>query len=147
MEACWASCLGNCSEKMTREHLVSAALFLDDQISVQGFPWCKGEPVQIGLSGLTSKILCGKHNSDLSGVDTSGGEAFDALRQLRRLCNVREKWPDRRWSLSRHEADGHGFELWCLKTLINLCCNREKPIGRDSMHPGRPSDRLFTSAY
>jgi hypothetical protein len=147
MDACWASCLGGCSNKITREHLVSAALFLDNQIRVEGLPWCKGEPVQIGLSNLTSKILCKKHNSDLSGIDTAGGNAFDAFRQMRGLCNVREKWPDRRWSLFRYKVDGVGFERWCLKTLINLCCNRERPIGRDSTIAGRPSDRLVRIAY
>jgi hypothetical protein len=147
MSACWASCLGNCADKITREHLVSENLFLDDEMTVEGFPWCKGKPVKVGLASLTAKILCEQHNSDLSEVDTAGGQAFDALREARRVANIRERNLKHRWSVRRTRIDGRRFERWCLKTLINLCCDRENPIGRDSAIPGRPSERLVRMAY
>src|SRR5215472_15242717 len=64
---------------------------MDNSVMVEGFPWCKGQVVKIGLSGLTSKILCEKHNNDLSDIDTAGIRGFEALGEMRRLANVREK--------------------------------------------------------
>jgi hypothetical protein len=147
MSDCWAACLGNCSDKISREHLVSENLFLDDEMTVQGFPWCKEKPVKIGLASLTAKILCRQHNSDLSEVDTAGGNAFAAFRESRRLANIREKQPKYRWRVVRTEIDGCGFERWCLKTLINLSYDRDRPIGRDSSQVGKPSNRLVQIAY
>jgi hypothetical protein len=103
--------------------------------------------VKIGLSGLTSKILCEKHNNDLSDIDAAGIRGFEALREMRRLANVREKLKQERWRVFRDKVDGFGLERWCLKTLINLCCDREAAIGRDSTVSGRPSDRLVRIAY
>ena len=147
MSDCWAKSLGNCSDKISREHLVSEYLFLDDEMNVQGFPWCKEKSVKVGLASLTAKILCRQHNSDLSDVDTAGGKAFGAFRESRLLANIREKRPKYRWSIVRTEIDGRGFERWCLKTLINLSYDRDRPIGRDSLRSGKPSDRLVRIAY
>ena len=47
----------------------------------------------------------------------------------------------------RDKVDGYGLERWCLKTLINLCCDRSAAIGRDSTVAGRPSERLVRIAY
>ena len=146
MESCWASSLGNCSDKLSREHLVSSSLFPYDLILVQGFPWCR-EPVQVGVSSLTAKILCGRHNSELSPIDDAGAHAFDVFREARRISNVREKMKARTWKVVRHKIDGPAFERWCLKTLINIACNRDLPIGRDSVIAGRPSERLVRIAY
>ena len=147
LDACWASCLDNCSDKLSREHLVSGGLFTDNSVMVEGFPWCKGQAVKIGLSGLTSKILCEKHNNDLSDVDTAGIRGFKVLREMRRLANVREKLKQERWRVFRDKVNGYGLELWCLKTLINLCCDRQAAIGRDSTVAGGPSERLVRIAY
>jgi hypothetical protein len=147
MKTCWAACLGGCSDTISREHLVSRNLFVDEELTVEGFPWCKGQSVKVGLGALTSKILCKKHNSDLSDVDAIGGKTFAAFRETRRLANIREKKQKYRWTIVRTTIDGLGFERWCLKTLINLSYDRDKPIGRDSLHPGKPSDRLVRIAY
>src|SRR5690348_538201 len=147
MESCWASCLGNCSNKLSREHLVSKSLFLSESIRVQGFPWCKDDPVDIGISGLTSKILCELHNNDLSPYDQSGAQAFATFRESMRLDNVRRNMEPRRWNVKKFRIDGPGLERWCLKTLINLSCNGTLPIGRDSQVVGRPSERLVRVAF
>lgn len=139
--------MGDCSDKISREHLISENLFLDDDMTVEGFPWCKGKQVKIGLASLTAKILCNQHNSDLSDVDTIGGETFAAFRESRRLANQREKNPRYRWTVVYTKIDGRGFERWCLKTLINLCYDRNQPIGRDSSEVGKASERLVQIAY
>jgi hypothetical protein len=147
MEACWASCLGECSSELSREHLVSQSLFVGNEVTVQGFAWCKDEPKKIGLSNLTSKILCTRHNSQLSQVDDAGANAFRSIREMVRLSKIREKIKNKIWRVIKYEIDGRNLERWFLKTLINLSSNEEFPIGRDSRVFGRPSERLVRIAY
>lgn len=145
--ACWATCLGECSDKMSREHLVSASIFPQGQIRVQGFPWCMNEPKEIGISELTARILCVRHNNDLSPVDDAGLAAFGVFKEIRRLSNVRNTMKPRRWNVVKYQIDGPMLERWFLKTLINISCDGEWPIGRASEVPGRPHDKLVKIAY
>jgi hypothetical protein len=146
MDDCWANSLGGCCNTLSREHLVSAGLF-GDIVEVGGFPWCKKAPIRVGISAVTSKILCARHNNELSPIDDTGQRAFFAFRELARLSTVRSRLKPDVWNVKRYEIDGLGLERWFLKTMINLCCNREYPIGDDSVVPGRPSDRLVRLAY
>jgi hypothetical protein len=132
---------------MSREHVVTRALFVDDVVTVQGFPWCKAEPIKIGLQNLTAKILCGKHNNDLSDVDSVGAKAFDALREATHLSNVRGKLKPIIWRIVRYHIDGPKLERWFLKTLINIAFGRENRIGKDSLESGLPSRRLVEIAF
>ena len=147
MESCWAHCLGNCNQKLSGEHLVSESLFTSERVSVQGFQWCKESPKEIGLSSFTAKILCSRHNSALSPVDEAGGKAFAALREMRRLSNIREKLRPQVWHIVKRSIDGKGLERWFLKTLINLCHNQGHPIGLESPTAGRPSEHLVRTAF
>lgn len=117
---CWASVIGDCSEDGSREHLVSKALFESSTIRVQGFPWCKDEPKEVGLSSLTAGILCVRHNNALSNLDAAGARAFSAIRDATRLLNVRAKQPRKRWTVRESRIDGRLLERWFLKTTINL---------------------------
>ena len=147
MDSCWAACLGDCNDKLSREHLVSSSLFVGDTVLVQGFPWCKDKPIEIGIANLTARILCSKHNNNLSAADDAGAKAFGTLREVERIDGERKRMPPRLWNVVRHKIDGRALERWCLKTLINICCDREHPIGTDSNVPGRPSARLVRIAY
>lgn len=53
---CWAAALGDCAQKITREHVVSQCLFEGDQIMVQGFKWCLKKPKSIGLATLSRRF-------------------------------------------------------------------------------------------
>lgn len=147
MTNCWAASLGGCGGKISREHLVPKCLFLTDKITVQGFPWCLDKPKEIGLANLTAKILCEKHNNALSPTDTSAGQSFDTFRQMTHLSNTRSAMRPRIWTVKRYKIDGKQLERWCLKTLINIACERKYPIGRDSDTSGRPSDRLVQITF
>src|SRR5687768_3950665 len=99
---CWASIIGGCSDKASREHLVSASLWTKERLDVVGFPWCKDSPKRIGLSSLTGKVLCTEHNSLLSEADEAGKAAFDAFRDADELAYRRGKQvPYRRWKIRR----------------------------------------------
>jgi hypothetical protein len=145
--SCWAQSLGGCGNKLSREHIVSASLFTANTIKVQGFPWCRDAQVEIGVSGLTAKILCAKHNNDLSPLDEIAGKAFETMRAVRDLGETRKKLKQRIWNVKQFKVDGALLERWFLKTLVNIACGGECPIGRDSDTDGRPSNRLVRMAY
>jgi hypothetical protein len=65
---CWAAHVGGCSEKISREHLISRSLFPNPTVLVEGFDWCE-KPRKVGIDTLTRKILCTHHNSALSTAD------------------------------------------------------------------------------
>ena len=144
---CWAECLGNCNSKQSREHVISKGLWLGNTVNVQGFSWCQDAPKEIGISGLTAKMLCTLHNNTLSPVDSSAGKAFDALREMTRLKNVREGMKAHAWNIKKYFIDGVILERWFLKTLINIAFDGKYAIGSDSTVAGRPSERLVRIAY
>ena len=144
---CWAESIGNCTDTLSGEHIVSKGLFTDAPIVVQGLSWCKDEPKTIGLNGLTRKILCTRHNSALSPLDDAAIAAFNAFRESVRLTDVREKMKERRWNVVHLQLDGDGLERWFLKTLINVTLGGQAKIGPNSNTPGQPSADLVAIAY
>jgi hypothetical protein len=147
---CWAACLEECDEKISREHTVSACLFESPEIVVQGFPWCLGKPRTVGLSSLVSKILCRKHNSMLTEVDSAALEALNIFRKLSDLNNARENIFLRKgfhWTIRHFCIDGPLLERWFLKTLINVSVGRTLKIGPDATSAGMPSSELVQIAF
>ena len=147
MRKCWAACLGNCSDKMSGEHIVSAGLFTADMVVVQGLSWCKDQPKTIGLSNLTRNILCAHHNSILSPVDDAAVKAFDVIRECVRLTDARALMKERHWNIVRLHIDGAALERWFLKTLVNVTVGGRDRIGSKSLIPGEPGADLVEIAY
>lgn len=147
MKECWATCLGDCSDKISREHIISACLFPADKIMVQGPAWCKDEPKEIGLASLTKKILCTKHNSDLSEIDAAAVEAMNALRDATRLMNLRIERKIKSPSVKRFHIDGLALERWFLKTFINIAYKGAYPIGSKSAKTWTPSPELVEIVF
>lgn len=144
---CWASCLGGCSNKISREHTITKAMFLDKEIEVSGMPWCADQPKKIGLGSLTAKVLCVVHNSALSPVDEEAVRFAEAMRESFRLLAVRHRLKQKHWTLKKFSIDGRRMERWFLKTLINATCHRESPIGVDAHSAGLPSQSLVEIAF
>jgi hypothetical protein len=143
---CWAAPLGNCADKITREHVVSKCLFETDTVMVQGFNWCLNEPKQIGLANLVGRILCKRHNEGLSDLDAAALNAFKVFREGIRLNQVRGRLKKPIcWNVKRLEINGPLLERWFLKTLINLSIGGAWPIG--SGVKGRPSKELVEIAF
>jgi hypothetical protein len=147
MKTCWAACLGNCSDKISGEHLVSAGMFDDDQVRVQGLSWCLHEPKKIGLSSLVKNVLCTNHNSQLSPVDEAGISARNNLKEAFRLHQVRSNARVGRWTKSRFEVDGINLERWFLKTLITLSFGGPLPVGAQSRDSETPYQRLVEVCF
>ena len=147
MKFCWAACLGGCSGKRSREHIVSPSFFDGESIMVSGFSWCKNKEKEIGLSSLTAKILCVKHNNDLSDVDIAAAHAFDVFREASKLSNIRKKMKPRLWRVVKYSIHGLLLERWFLKTLINISSNSEYRIGNLAKKAGQPSESLVKIAF
>jgi len=146
MKNCWAACLGNCSDKISGEHIVSAGMFDTDTVMVQGFSWCLNAPKEIGLASLVKNVLCTTHNSELSPVDEAGIAARNILKECVRLNDVRSKIGHGRWNLSRFEVVGLDLERWGLKTLITLGYG-QSPVGAQSKDSKTPDERLVEICF
>ena len=147
MNDCWAACLGDCSDKMSREHIVTQAMYpADNEVTVSGLPWCL-EPKTVGMASLTVKSLCVAHNSALSEVDQEAVQFAQSMRESFRLLQVRVTSKNHRWRIKRFPINGYKLERWLLKTLINVAYGRGSPIGTDSKEAGLPSKRLVEIAF
>jgi hypothetical protein len=132
---------------MSKEHIVTAGLFLDDKIMVQGLQWCKNRPKEIGLASFTKKNLCTKHNSDLSVVDDAAISSINELREATRLGNLRIERKIKRPTIKRFKIDGPALERWFLKTFINITFKQAYPIGSESAQPWLPPCDLVEVAF
>lgn len=147
-DVCWAEALGDCSDKLTGEHVVSKGLFPDtSRIFVHGLSWCKDAPKEIGVNAFTRKILCSKHNSELSAADNAAIDAAKTFREAFRLLDVRQPLKPRIWNTVRLRVDVYGLERWFLKTLINIVLGQDRLIGAEADCPGKPSRRLVEVAF
>jgi hypothetical protein len=50
MGYCSAEALGNCSDTISKEHVVTEGMFPGRTIFVKGLPWCLNEPKEIGIA-------------------------------------------------------------------------------------------------
>jgi len=108
---CWATMLGECGRGRSREHYISDGIFDGELVTAVGLPWCREEPVTIGLKRAVAKILCAKHNAALSGFDA---EAAKLSRFLQ--TNVL----DQPLVESTIALQGSLLEKWAIKTFLNL---------------------------
>lgn len=130
---CWANYRSDCDRGMSREHLLSKALFPDQTVYVSGFDWCNGEEIRIGINSLQRRFLCGKHNNDLSPADEAGVKAIEAFAT----------------GAYQGEIQGSLLERWLLKTAINLSIGHDHHIGWGMAEsvPGWPSPYLLAVAF
>lgn len=111
MNRCWAAALGDCSRVMSREHVISQGVFTDEKLHVEGVPWLgTNQGRQLGKRALTARVLCKRHNEQLSSLDTTAGQLSGALRAL--YASQRT---------TTFSLDGWLYERWCLKVLLNVC--------------------------
>lgn len=142
--SCWASSYSKCKGKISREHLVSAGIFEQKNIFVQGFDWCKENEKEVSVASITSKVFCERHNNSLSDVDQAG---IDAIRIFESTLPDKAKSIDT--SKIKEYIDGYTFERWLLKIAINISFNRKNHIGvgmADS-ELGKPSPYLLAIVF
>ena len=110
--ACYASALNDCSEKLSREHYVSAGVLdlLGKEHRITNASWlpAKEQSAALATSALSSNILCERHNSALSPLDRHAKEFFTEL--VWGFSDMPPSDPQRRVTF-----DGEQIELWVLK--------------------------------
>lgn len=117
---CYASSLGGCSAKLSREHYISESVLkqiglgldLERRDQIGNISWNRRSP-----QSMTAKILCERHNSVLSPLDKAGAALFHTINALENeLADNRDM---RRPFHSK--LDGHATERWLLKCAFGLC--------------------------
>lgn len=123
---CYASDLADCSTKISREHFISRSLlqFLNsnNNLLVSGFPWVDSGGKFLPPSSLTSKILCERHNSSLSPLDSIAVRLFNAFDE-RGATGSGQKL--------LYLFNGHDLERWLLKILCGFACSGSLPLDFD----------------
>jgi len=115
---CYFRHFGDCSKTLTAEHFFTHAILRlldeDGHLWITGYPW---QPIgeehrSFSPKSLVSKILCSRHNSALSPLDSVATKFFSVL--------AGEEFRDHLLrSIDRfYLFNGHDIERWMLKTLI-----------------------------
>lgn len=117
-EKCYMSSTANCSTKLSREHYISKSILSQfGGLGVEGLPWHDSEhKFEYGVEALTSKVLCTRHNSSLSPLDSMAGHAFKQITDA--MIYVTKKSLARKTSY--YFVSGDAFELWGVKSLLGL---------------------------
>lgn len=112
---CFLSHVTPCQGGISREHYISRSVLEkigEGSVQIGGLDWqAKNQLQSIGIGALTAKILCEKHNSALSHLDTEAGRLFQTIHLI-------DKQPD---AVSDHsDFDGRTIERWLLKLAAGL---------------------------
>ena len=131
---CYACGDRNCSNKISKEHFISATLLrqihLNNAAKVAGLRWQEKETFNlIPISGLASSILCERHNNALSPLDAVMGDFAQAIADYDDTLRSKDSSVD-----SEIRAfSGDDIERWMVKCLLglsaskNLVANNLKP--------------------
>jgi len=118
MEKCFASCLGDCAKGISREHYISRSLLklvTDENGKVDlGGPLDRGKPLP-PQNLAVAKILCGKHNSDLSDYDS------EVNNLVRNILTFNQNDYDQTL-----EVDSQKVTLWMIKLIVGYYAATKK---------------------
>jgi hypothetical protein len=147
MKTCWAACLGDCSDTISGEHIITEGVHTTDTIRVKGLSWCLDDFKTIDLASFVRNVLCTSHNSRLSVADAGAIQLRDALCESASLSEARKVMQPQDWQVKRFAVNGGALERWCLKTLITIAFGGQAPIGDGDRQPGKPSRTLVEIAF
>lgn len=113
MRKCWAVSMGNCSAKMSNEHIFSAGVFSGAPLRRTG----GSAPLsrEVSVASLKAKTLCTRHNSELSELDS------EAIKLAKALLTHSASTKPGEISV---QVDGWKIERWCMKTGCNMLASR-----------------------
>lgn len=144
-DRCYLWPVGSCSTKMTKEHFISRNILEKVATSTLRFEnaghfFGGQQTVEIGIDSFSAKVLCDKHNSALSDLDTAAGAAFSTIEALAK--DFVEFARLERGRLSRfHICSGVDIERWMIKVYCGLVAADKiralsgRIIERDTLQP------------
>lgn len=118
MKRCWAKCIGTCSKKWSKEHIVSKSVFEGKTANVTGFDWTGKDSFEIPISKHYAHILCKKHNEELSPLDNEAKKIKNTFKLFYEEASKKFNNPTMNINACC-KVNGHRFERWLLKTTIN----------------------------
>jgi hypothetical protein len=114
---CYAHTLGDCDGPLSREHYLSAGILraLDDGggVRISGLPFLEGRTERLPPNAFAAKILCQKHNAELSPLDAEVLRLFNEIMAIDGLSEVR----GRQLPVT---FDGNFIERWFLKFMLGV---------------------------
>lgn len=161
---CWAQALDDCSDQISREHLVSSITWpgVDREsrdshpITAQGGVYRDGTidtSVPEGfvrhhtVANLTKKVLCTHHNRALSECDVGAGNLARALDEFWATC-LKRPYDTLSYTKKRFVVDMRPVERWFLKSAINFATEKDgEPIGAFDAPPGLPAPELVDVVF
>lgn len=140
---CYAGIFQDCSDKISGEHFVSGNILKElcsnGGVLTSGMRWMDlGERKIFPVSSLQSNILCTRHNSVLSGLDTVGGRFFCQVRDFQNSFNDKTSKKSMETSL----FNGHDVERWMLKVLCGLVASKNHSPKMKTLNTIVPEDWL-----
>jgi hypothetical protein len=162
-DRCWARKFDDCSDKLSREHLVSNVAWPGkDRASRDKHPITSQAGIyragtidtsvpggylrQQTVAGLTKKVLCTHHNSALSSCDDAAGELTRALDLFWKACLGRP-YASLSYTDRTYTVDGLRLQRWFMKTAITFAVDGRDPIGGSDAEVGSPTDELVDVAF
>ncbi|MGO9995819.1 MAG: hypothetical protein ACLPTF_25360 [Steroidobacteraceae bacterium] len=142
MRECYASALGDCEGRLSKEHYFSAGvlrqLFQTGEYKVGGFHWQRSGYQPPSIPSLSANILCEKHNRQLSPLDE------EALRIVLYFDNhVSIVAQGLHHTKSVTEVRGELFERWILKALVGLMVSRNVFVGETRIEEWAPEREML----
>lgn len=113
---CWASSRGECDTKISLEHYVSnTVLGVLEVETLRGAAYTGGKSgIGIKRASFGAKVLCRRHNSDLSPLDVNAQLLFLTQRHFVAEINRADFLPED----EQINISGDMLERWLLKSLI-----------------------------
>lgn len=125
---------------MSHEHYWTRSLFLTPNVTIEGGKRAPTGPVPVHIDELVTNSLCKAHNEQLGPLDTALSDLNNALREMRRLGDVRGK-VNRPWPMMRFMVDGLRIERCMLKMALN--CSRVVKTAAEIVLPTWLPDVVF----
>ncbi len=124
---CYASSLHDCDGgSLSGEHYFSRSVLeaIGDGATYRGLPWMPVEGISLGINSFVANVLCKRHNSALSGLDTVAGNLFGCIRDI-----TLNKTEQTLWGFS-----GYDVERWLIKLLLGMISSRNVPTSVNNTH-------------
>jgi len=128
---CYMRHTRDCSRRLSGEHFVSASVLKvlgPEAVGAKGMPWQRpNEAKAIPISRLRANILCQRHNTAMSSLDSCAAEFFRALRTVYdNVANTKSLSRRALWYL----ISGEELEMWFAKTALGLFHSNTMPLDR-----------------
>ena len=138
---CYAKYLGDCGGGISREHYLSAGILeiLNDtrQLAVRGYPFLDGAEMRLAPAALQARVLCRRHNSELSGLDEIAVKLFRWVQSVQRGT----------WTRDRLAVDGVCLERWALKLYVGLLASGQGATTDGTRLPSDPFPSLVDIVF